>query len=369
MKTIIETSVLIGASVFWEYNSLSIKDKHFDRCIKLFDFLEDSPELAIITKTVESEAKNVLNKAVIRTIRRFYFTDITEKIRIMTFQHIITNHCLDRLEKFVEECSTRLPINTRERDKIKTEELEPFLKGIVKTTVRYIQPKIPSFVKGKEFRGELTDIMVKSLPAKGIIYKGMPADRDLTIMAEAALICRKYGEKVYLASVDNHFKPNPVQVGSYLSGHMKYLDELDSTVRDKLAEKFGFIGDDPLMILELVEEEIKRKGLAEESKAKKEQRKIQVPKQIAESAKELEGTMEAVLLNEKMEQIERLPVSELAQKLQGMKDVDTVIFDGIITQRLVEIATEKNVKCLIASRLSETISQPLQINLLTFAEI
>jgi len=104
-------------------------------------------------------------------------------------------------------------------------------------------------------------------------------------------------------------------------------------------------------------------------KAKKERPKILVPKQIIGAAKELEGTLEAVLLNKKMKQIERLPVSELAEKLQKMKDVDTVIFDGVITQRLVDIANEKNIKYLVAARISEAIKQPLGVNLLTFAEV
>jgi len=362
MKIIVETSVLIGACIFWKRKDLLVKHQFFDEANKLFEFLRDNPELGIITRTIESEAKNVLDKAVITTIHQTYFTDIKKKIKVMTLQDIITNHCLDRLEDIVEECSTRLPIKIKERDKIKTHEIEPFLKELVKNTVRYIQPRIPSFVRGKGFRGELTDLMVESLPAKGIIYKGIPADRDLTIMSEATFIHRKYKgkEKVYLASKDNHFIPNRVQIGSYLSGYMKKLDELDSTVRNKLAKKFGFIGDEPSKILEFAEKEIK---------TKKDRPKIQVPKQIVKTAKELEGTLEAVLLNKKMEQIERLPVSKLTEKLQGKKDVYTVIFDGVMTQRLIDIVAEKNIKYVIASRISEAIKQPLHVNLLTFTEI
>ncbi|NVM31992.1 MAG: hypothetical protein HWN65_24340 [Candidatus Helarchaeota archaeon] len=368
MKIVVETSVLIGTCVFWKRKDLLVKHHFFDKCNKLFEFLRDNPELGIVTKTIENEAKNVLDKAVNSTIRHTYFPDIGTKIRVMTLQHIISNHCLDKLENLVEECSTRLPINTKKRDKIKNEEIEPFLNEIVKTTVRYIQPKMPSFLRGKRLRGELTDIMVRSLPKKGIIYKGMPADRDLTIMSEATMIYRKYEgkEKVYVASTDNHFIPNRVQIGSFLSGHMKKLDELDSSVRDKLAKKFGFIGDDPLKILEHAEKEKVSIGKV---KVKKERRKILVPKQIAKKARELEGTLEAVLLNKKMEQIERLPVSALTEKLQGIKDVNTVIFDGVITQRLVDLAAERNIKYLVAARVSEAIKQPLQVNLLTFTEI
>lgn len=258
MKIVIETSTLVSISVFWEDPARSILLKHafFDKCEKLFNFLRNNSklEMGIITKTVENEAQGVLNKAVDKTIHHSYFPDLKKKIRIMILQDVITNDCLDRLEKIVEECSIRLPINTKERDRINVEEIEPFVKKIVTTTVRYIQPRIPRFIKGVDLRSELTDKMVQSLPDKGIIYKGMPSPRDLRIMAEATMIYRRYEgkEKVYLASMDNHFKPNRVQVGSFLSGYKKFLNELDSTVRDKLAEKFGFIGDEPDKIMDIV---------------------------------------------------------------------------------------------------------------------
>jgi DNA primase len=97
--------------------------------------------------------------------------------------------------------------------------------------------------------------------------------------------------------------------------------------------------------------------------------KILVPKQVVETAKGLEGTLEAVLFNEKMKQIEKLPVSGLAERLQQTEGVDTVVFDGVITQRLVDIASEKNVKYIVAARVSEAIKQPLRMHLLTFADI
>lgn len=118
-----------------------------------------------------------------------------------------------------------------------------------------------------------------------------------------------------------------------------------------------------------IEKALKEKVPIDKIKAKKMRRKILVPKQIVKTAKELEGTLEAVLLDKEMKQIERLPVSELAEKLQGIKDVDTVIFDGVITQRLVDVAAEKSIKYLVAARVSEAIKQPLQVNLLTFTEI
>ena len=102
---------------------------------------------------------------------------------------------------------------------------------------------------------------------------------------------------------------------------------------------------------------------------KREKPKIETPKEVIEIAKTLEGTLEAVLMNEKMEQTERLPVNQLAEKLGTAEGIDTVVFDGIITQRIVDIAGEKNIKRLVASRKSEAIRPPPNVQLTTFSEI
>ncbi|MGB9854424.1 MAG: DNA primase, partial [Candidatus Bathyarchaeales archaeon] len=104
-------------------------------------------------------------------------------------------------------------------------------------------------------------------------------------------------------------------------------------------------------------------------KPRREKPRIEIPKEVVQIAKELNGTLEAVLLNEKLEPIERLPVSQLAEKLQQLSSVYTVVFDGIITQRIVDIANEKNIKHIVASRISEAVKPPLNVHLTTFPEI
>lgn len=104
-------------------------------------------------------------------------------------------------------------------------------------------------------------------------------------------------------------------------------------------------------------------------KPKREKPKVEIPKELGETIKTLEGTLEAVLLNEKLEQMEKLPVSQLAEKLQLMDGVNTIVFDGIITQRIVDVASEKNIKKIIASRVSEAVKPSLTVQLLTFSEV
>ncbi len=103
--------------------------------------------------------------------------------------------------------------------------------------------------------------------------------------------------------------------------------------------------------------------------SRKEKQRIEVPKETVELAQTLEGTLEAILLNEDSEQIERLPVSQLAERLQEVENVETVIFDGIITQRIIDVASEKKIKRIIASRVSNALKPSQVVQSMTFAEI
>ena len=118
-------------------------------------------------------------------------------------------------------------------------------------------------------------------------------------------------------------------------------------------------------------EALKAKSPIQESHKppKKEKQRTEIPKEIVELAKTLEGTLEAILLNEESEQIERLPVSQLAEKLQEVDNVETVVFDGIITQRIIDVASEKKIKRIIASRVSSALKPSLVVQSMTFAEI
>jgi len=96
---------------------------------------------------------------------------------------------------------------------------------------------------------------------------------------------------------------------------------------------------------------------------------VAVPAKIMAVASELKGTLEAVVMNEALEQIYRMPVSELASKLQQVEGTQVLVFDGIITQRLVDIAEDKGLKRIIGERISGVMKRPINIQLLTLDEI
>ena len=100
-----------------------------------------------------------------------------------------------------------------------------------------------------------------------------------------------------------------------------------------------------------------------------ERRGVTVPDAVSGFISELRGSLEAVVLDEKLEPIERMPVSELAAKLQSIQGAHTVVFDGVITQRLVDIASEKGVKRIVGDRISGVAKRPLEIQLLTAQDV
>jgi DNA primase len=111
------------------------------------------------------------------------------------------------------------------------------------------------------------------------------------------------------------------------------------------------------------------KPTAPSAKKVPERVKVELPATLVQAAKALVGTLEAVLFTDKLELIEKLPVSQLAEKLQQVSGVDTVVFDGIITQRIVDIAAEKNTRRIVASRISEAVKPALNVELITFQDI
>lgn len=83
---------------------------------------------------------------------------------------------------------------------------------------------------------------------------------------------------------------------------------------------------------------------------------------------ELRNSLEAVIFNSNMEAIARIPVSNLAEELKNMEGVKAVVFDGIVTQRIVDIASEKGVNLLVGCRISDIAKRPRDLKIMSFED-
>lgn len=90
---------------------------------------------------------------------------------------------------------------------------------------------------------------------------------------------------------------------------------------------------------------------------------------IKEVYKSIDGTLESVILDAKMKPIVQIPVNQLVEQLSKQKNAKTVVFDGIITQRLVDASESVGVKTLVGHRVGDISKKPADIAVATFEQL
>ncbi|MFX0093357.1 MAG: DNA primase DnaG [Candidatus Hodarchaeota archaeon] len=126
---------------------------------------------------------------------------------------------------------------------------------------------------------------------------------------------------------------------------------------------------EPDLELEITEEIITEEGRSTESviKASKpiENRK-KIPSKIVGLIDSL-NTREAIVVDENYQVVEKVPVSTLRETLLNMEKVFGVIFDGIITQRLLDLSSEKKLDFIAGARIAEITKRPFNLEIYEFA--
>jgi DNA primase len=91
-----------------------------------------------------------------------------------------------------------------------------------------------------------------------------------------------------------------------------------------------------------------------------------VPQHVVDEIKGLRGTLEAVLYDQEWKPIKRVAVRDLVNALEGTEGVTYVVFDGVVTQRLVDAASSKSVKMLIGARMGDVVRLPDNLDVKLF---
>lgn len=82
---------------------------------------------------------------------------------------------------------------------------------------------------------------------------------------------------------------------------------------------------------------------------------------------QLQGSLKATLLGGGGAELQKdIAVRDLAETLRNVKDgVDTVVFDGVITQRLLDIAVEKHIKTIVGAKMGNVTKRPKEVTVYT----
>jgi len=110
----------------------------------------------------------------------------------------------------------------------------------------------------------------------------------------------------------------------------------------------------------------KKPQIKEKKKIKK---TVKLDKKILEKVNSIPETLQAIILDEKGNEIIETDVANLVEKLTEINKASMVIFDGVITQRIVDLAFQKNVKYIIGARIGKIQKKPMELTLLTFNDL
>ena len=83
---------------------------------------------------------------------------------------------------------------------------------------------------------------------------------------------------------------------------------------------------------------------------------------------DVSGSLKAVLLDKDEKEIKKIPVRELTDELKKSKNIETVVFDGIITQRLLDIAHNKSIITIVGMKMGNVVKIPKSVKVITKKE-
>lgn len=94
-----------------------------------------------------------------------------------------------------------------------------------------------------------------------------------------------------------------------------------------------------------------------------------VVEKVREIFPSINGTLEAIVLDESLKETGRFPISELVQKIESNAGARYLVFDGIITQRLIDSAVRAGVKGVLGHRIGDLRNVPQDLQVETFRDI
>ncbi len=95
----------------------------------------------------------------------------------------------------------------------------------------------------------------------------------------------------------------------------------------------------------------------------------EIPAEVKTQVDQLKGTLEANLYGPDWALVKKIPVRDLAETLKAENSTKAVVFDGLVTQRLVDIAVDRKIQYLVGARIGEIPKKPLEVRILTFQDL
>lgn len=84
---------------------------------------------------------------------------------------------------------------------------------------------------------------------------------------------------------------------------------------------------------------------------------------------EIRETFKAVIFDAEKKVVAECGVAELAKTLEGIDDAHAIVFDGVVTQRLADLASTKKIKLLVGAAVADLDKRPRDLQIATFDDL
>ena len=84
---------------------------------------------------------------------------------------------------------------------------------------------------------------------------------------------------------------------------------------------------------------------------------------------DIKESFKAVLFGKNKKVVVECGVAELAKTLEDQEEVPAIVFDGVITQRLVDIASKKKTELMIGAAVADIEKKPSGLKIVTFDDL
>ncbi|MDP3034296.1 MAG: DNA primase DnaG [Methanobacteriaceae archaeon] len=152
--------------------------------------------------------------------------------------------------------------------------------------------------------------------------------------------------------------------GELILKELLQVGEIDYVTRAPRGKEVEDLGKDEIMVALRdkmpIEQMLHDLGIKVEPKSED---KMVVLKNILD---ELEGSGNAEILDDALNILKEVKVENLYDELKGINNHPyAVVFDGVVSQRLLDIAHEKGIKHIVAIRSGEIVKKPEKVKLIT----
>jgi len=98
-------------------------------------------------------------------------------------------------------------------------------------------------------------------------------------------------------------------------------------------------------------------------------RRVRLPEQLEKAVNDVKQQFEAVVFDEDYNIVLKSSVKEIFNKLQDIEKAQTMIVDGVVTQRLLEIAHTKGISLIIGARIADISKKPLTVRIINYKQL